>query len=498
MSHDRAISDVIDDRLDGYRKRLFDLLAQPSISTTGEGMDAAADLAVETVEAAGLRATRIETDRYPLVYAEFDPVGTDARDGAGRATGSDVPTVLFYGHYDVQPPGDRGEWDSPAFEPTVRDGAIYARGAGDNKGQFVAHVFAVDALRAADAVPDVRVKLLIEGGEESGSAGFRAYLRDDPDVLTDVDLVYVADGPRHAVARSAFDGDGSSTDDAEAARDDSGTGRRGVPTLIYGNRGVLAFEVECRTANTDLHSGNFGGPVPAATNELVAALSSMRADGTDEITVDGFHDGIEVTDGDRELVAAIPDDGDVIREELGLSRLAGEVPYYEQLLTRPTMTINGLSGGYQGEGMKTVLPNEASAKLDCRLVPNQDPDAVFEAIRDHLSALNSNLAVTKRSTFPPVKTPVDASEGTVVADALESVWGAPPIELPVLGGSLPAAYFRALDALSDVPILVVPYANHDQGNHSPNEHLDLDCFENGIRTTAAVLRGLEGSTAMRE
>ena len=505
MSHDRAISDVIDDRLDGYRERLFDLLAQPSVSTTGEGMDAAAALVVDTVEAAGFRATRVETDRHPLVYAEFDPAGADARDGAGREPGADVPTVLFYGHYDVQPPGDPDEWDSPAFEPTVRDGAIYARGAGDNKGQFIAHAFAVDALRAADAVPDVRVKLLIEGGEESGSAGFRAYLRDDPDVLADVDLVYVADGPRHAVARPVLDGDEASTGDSGAmgdnsgtTGDDSGAGRRGVPTLIYGNRGVLAFEVECRTANTDLHSGNFGGPVPAATNELVAGLSSMRADGTDEITVDGFHDGIEVTDGDRELVAAIPDDGDEIREELGLSRLAGEVPYYEQLLTRPTMTINGLSGGYQGEGMKTVLPNEASVKLDCRLVPNQDPDAVFEAIRDHLLAVNPELTVTKRSTFPPVKTPVDAPEATVVADALESVWGASPIELPVLGGSLPAAYFRTLDALSDVPILVVPYANHDQGNHSPNEHLDLDCFENGIRTTAAVLRGLEGPTATRE
>ncbi|MFC6752922.1 M20/M25/M40 family metallo-hydrolase [Halorubrum tibetense] len=505
MSHDRAISDVIDDRLDGYRERLFDLLAQPSVSTTGEGMDAAAALVVDTVEAAGFRATRVETDRHPLVYAEFDPAGADARDGAGREPGADVPTVLFYGHYDVQPPGDPDEWDSPAFEPTVRDGAIYARGAGDNKGQFIAHAFAVDALRAADAVPDVRVKLLIEGGEESGSAGFRAYLRDDPDVLADVDLVYVADGPRHAVARPVLDGDEASTGDSGAmgdnsgtTGDDSGAGRRGVPTLIYGNRGVLAFEVECRTANTDLHSGNFGGPVPAATNELVAGLSSMRADGTDEITVDGFHDGIEVTDGDRELVAAIPDDGDEIREELGLSRLAGEVPYYEQLLTRPTMTINGLSGGYQGEGMKTVLPNEASAKLDCRLVPNQVPDAVFEAIRDHLLAVNPELTVTKRSTFPPVKTPVDAPEATVVADALESVWGASPIELPVLGGSLPAAYFRTLDALSDVPILVVPYANHDQGNHSPNEHLDLDCFENGIRTTAAVLRGLEGPTATRE
>ncbi len=484
MSHDDAISDVIHDRFDGYRDRLFDLLAQPSVSATGEGMDAAADLVVETVADAGFRVKRIETDRHPLVYAEFEPDGSGGGDGTRRSTVAEVPTVLFYGHYDVQPPGDADEWESPAFEPTVRDGAIYARGAGDNKGQFAAHVFAVDALRAAEAVPDVRVKLLIEGGEESGSAGLRAYLREEPKALADVDLVYVADGPRHAVARASPDGDGTSR---------SENGRRGVSTLIYGNRGVLAFEVECRTANADLHSGNFGGPVPAATNELITALSSMRTDDGDAITVDGFHDGIAVTDADRELVAAIPDEGETIREELGLAGLSGDLPYYEQLLTRPTMTINGLSGGYQGDGTKTILPSVASAKLDCRLVPNQDPDAVFEAIRDHLSTVNPDLTVTKQSTFPPVKTPPDTPEATVIADALESVWGSSPIELPVLGGSLPAAYFRQVNALSEVPILVVPYANHDQGNHSPNEHLDLDCFENGIRTTAAVLRRLNGS-----
>ncbi len=480
MTPTDSVVATIDDRLAEYRSQLFDLLAQPSISTTGEGMEAAADLVVDTAESAGFRAERIETERYPLVYGEFDPTRTDET--------NNIPTILFYGHYDVQPPGAPDEWDSPAFKPTVRNGSIYARGAGDNKGQFAAHLFAVDALRAADAVPNVRVKLLIEGGEESGSAGLREYLTDEPVALADVDLVYVADGPRHAVGRKIDESD-------PATGTDSAPVREGVPTLIYGNRGVLSFDVECRTANTDLHSGNFGGPVPAATNELVSALSSMRADEGDEIDVDGFHNGIEVTTADRELVASIPDDGETIGKELDLPRLAGDGSYYEQLLTRPTMTINGLTGGYQGEGTKTVLPAKASAKLDCRLVPYQDPDAVFERIRDHLMAVDSNLVVTKRSTFPPMKTPVDTPIAEVITDALESVWEEPPMELPVLGGSLPAAYFREVSALANVPILVVPYANHDQGNHSPNEHLDVDCFENGIRTSAAVLRGLEESNA---
>ncbi len=477
-----ATDTVISDRFDRYRDRLFDLLSQPSVSATGRGMDAAADLVVDIFTETGFDTTRIETDRYPLVYGETGPAtGSDESVTEEGSAGKTVPTVLFYGHYDVQPPGDPEAWDSPAFEPTVRDGAVYARGAGDNKGQFVTHTFAVDALRAADTFPDVRVKLLVEGGEESGSGGLKAYLRTQPDALSDVDLVYVADGPRHAVAQTH----GAEADSADPVR-------TGVPTLIYGNRGILSFEIHCRTARTDLHSGNFGGPVPAATNELVTALSSMRADDGDAITVDRFHDGIDVTEADRELVAAIPDDSDAIRDELDVSRFAGDAPYYEQLLTRPTMTINGVTGGYRGEGTKTIIPAAASAKLDCRLVPGQDPDAVFEAIQRHLSAVAPDLDVTKQSTFPPMKTPVDTPVGAVIGDALESVWDETPVELPVLGGSLPAAYFRDVSALADVPILIVPYANHDQGNHSPNEHLDLTCFENGIRTSAAVIRRLDG------
>ena len=465
--NDDAITAAVGDGLDAYRDRLFDLLAQPSVSTTGEGMAAAADLVTETLADAGLDATRIDTERHPLVYAERGPGGRGSEDH---------PTVLCYGHYDVQPPGDRDEWDSPPFEPTVRNGSVYARGAGDNKGQFFAHAFAVDALIAADAFPDVTVKLLIEGGEESGSAGLRGYLDGDPDELADVDLVYVADGPRHAVARG----------------DD---GREGVPTLVYGNRGVLSVQLDLRSANTDLHSGNFGGPVPAATNRLVSALASMRTDDGDGIGVDGFHEGIRVTDADRELVAAIPDDGDAIRRELDLDALATDRPYYERLLTRPTMTINGLSGGYQGDGMKTVLPASASAKLDFRLVPHQDPDAVFEAVRAHLREHDPRIEVTKQGTFPPMKTPVETPLARPVRTALETVWGRDPVELPVLGGSLPAAYFREVEALTDVPVLVVPYANHDQGNHSPNEHLDLDRFENGIRTSARVIDAIAAAAA---
>ncbi|MFB6235356.1 MAG: M20/M25/M40 family metallo-hydrolase [Halopenitus sp.] len=484
--HDDALATAIDDRLGEYRERLFDLLRQPSISTTGEGMDAAGDLVVETLEESGLDAELIETSRHPLVYAERVPESVER----GEVPADTVPTVVFYGHYDVQPPGDEAAWESPAFEPTVRDGSIYARGAGDNKGQFACHAFAVDALLAADPFPEVIVKLVVEGGEESGSHGLREYLEDGAREIEDADLVYVADGPQHAVAPGAAEADeeGDGLRDGEEPID---VERDSRPTLIYGNRGVLSFQLDHRTANTDLHSGNFGGPVPAATNELVEALSSMRGPGGDEITVDGFHDGVEITEADRELVEAIPDDSAAIAADLDLTHFASDDPYYERLLTQPTMTINGLSGGYQGEGMKTVLPSEATAKLDCRLVPHQNPNDVFDAIRDHLDEVAPDVEATKQSTFPPMKTPVDAPAADPVESALAAVWGDSPIELPVLGGSLPAAYFREVDALSDVPVLIVPYANHDQGNHSPNEHLDVENFENGIRTSAQVLREIE-------
>ena len=483
---DAAVADAVEARLADYRASLFEVLRQPSVSTTGEGMAEAADLVVEALADCGFETELIDTERYPLAYAERLPASVRE----GETDPADVPTVVFYGHYDVQPPGDEDAWDSPAFEPTVRDGRIYARGVGDNKGQFLAHAFAVDALDAADAFPEVAVKLLVEGGEESGSAGLVEYLESGAPKIADADLIYVADGPQHAVGPTEDANGGGAAGEATAA--DLAGSREGKPTLIYGNRGVLAFQLDCRTANTDLHSGNFGGPVPAATNRLVGALSSMRGPDGDAITVEGFHDGAAVTDADRELVAAIPDDSAVIAADLDVRAFEGDGTYYERLLTEPTMTVNGLSGGYQGEGMKTVLPATASAKLDCRLVPGQDPHAVFDAVEAHLAERFPEVEATKQSTFPPMKTPVDTPAAAPVAAALEAAYGEAPVELPVLGGSLPAALFRTVDALADVPVLVVPYGDHDQGNHSPNEHMSLDRFEKGIRTSAAVVRELDG------
>lgn len=437
------ISAIVDDRYETYQESLFELLSQPSVSSTGEGMDECVDLLVSILQEYGFdTASAIETERYPVVYAE-------------RFVDEAAPTVVFYGHYDVQPPGERSLWDSPPFEPTIRDESIYARGSGDNKGQLLTHVFALDALTAAGDEPTVNVKLLFEGGEENGSLGLIDYLSGSPAELADVDLVYVADGPMHPSRR---------------------------PTVIYGNRGILSVQLEHETATDDLHSGNFGGPIPNAANELVELLGTM-IDG-DRVTVDGFYDDVHITDADRELVAGIPFDEDETLDSLGLDRLATESPYYERLLLEPTLTINGITSGYGGEGMKTIIPHRASAKLDTRLVPDQDPDRVFERIEEHAAAHNPAVELTKMGTFPPMKTPLDTPAAEPLKGALRAVWGVEPVEMPLLGGSLPAAHFRTE---LDVPVLVVPYANPDQGNHSPNEHLDQVCFRNGIESTAQFL-----------
>jgi acetylornithine deacetylase/succinyl-diaminopimelate desuccinylase-like protein len=438
----------IDAEIDGYREDLFELLRQPSISATGEGMEACAELVGGLFETYGFDSwRRIETSRYPLVYAEWtvDP---------------SQPTVLFYGHYDVQPAGDESLWASPPFDPTVRDGAIYARGSGDNKGQFLTHLFALDALLSttdADG-PPVNVRCLIEGGEENGSVGLEEYLHGDPVELGDIDFTYVADGPMH---------------------------RSGRPTIIYGNRGLLSFRLELERANRDVHSGNLGGPVPSASNDLVDVVASLWDE--DGIAVEGVYDAIDIPQTHRALVDDIPVDEDAIRSNLGLDEFATDRPYYEQLLLEPAITVNGIRSGYVGEGMKTVRPCEAAANLDIRLLPNQDPEAVFELVEAHVHEREPAVDVSWLGSFPPMLSPVDTPQEAVIREALAAVWGTEPVEMPLYGGSLPAAHFRT--AL-DVPVLVVPYANNDQNNHAPNEHLDVECFRNGIETSAQVLHRL--------
>jgi len=464
------VSDDPTDRLDavdrraeeGFEDALADLerlLAQPSISATGEGVRECTALAASLCEAYGFdRTSTVETPGQPAVVAHAD------------APAPDAPTVLLYGHYDVQP-ADPEEWTTPPFEPTRRPGPdgrerIYARGAGDNKGQWFAHLCAVRAWREAGELP-TNVTLLLEGEEESGSPNLDALVERHTDTLA-ADLAFVADGP---------------------------IDQSGRPHVLMGARGLLYVQIDARGPNRDLHSGNYGGPVPNPAWELVRLLASMR-DGDGRVTIDGFYDDVRpVGERDREALAAMPFDPEATREDLDVEAFAagpGE-SYLETLLYYPTLNVAGFTAGYGGEGAKTVLPSQAQVKLDMRLVADQEPDAVFERFREHVhrhATGTVRLEVTRHARMHPQRTPLDHPVREPVTDAVTDAWGVEPVLKPTLGGSLPTAAFeRELGA----PCVVVPYANSDENNHSPDENLAVDCFRNGVATTARLLATLPGA-----
>ena len=445
----------VDERFDRLLEDLFELIAQPSISATGEGVEECTDLVEELCLAYGFDDVRVvETPGQPSVIAHA---------GAGAAD-DDRPTVLVYGHYDVQPVTPE-LWTTPPFEPTIREGPdgterIYARGAGDNKGQWFAHLCAVRALRETTGLP-VDVTLLLEGEEESGSPNFEAVVRDNADELA-ADLAYVADGPIDASNR---------------------------PHVVFGARGIAYVALEARGPNRDLHSGNFGGPVPNPARELVRLLGSM----TDEfghVTVEGFHDDVRpMTDLDREVLAAIPFDEAAMKADLDVEAfsLAPDESYLERLLYHPTLNIAGFTSGYGGEGMKTIVPSRARAAVDMRLVADQDPRDVYETFLAHVETHRSpgvEVDVSLLGTMTPQRTPLDHPVREPIMGAVRAAWDQEPILKPTLGGSVPTAYFSEY---LDVPVVMVPYANRDENNHSPDENLSLECFRKGIRTTIRVL-----------
>ena len=436
---------LVDDGLESYRESLFTLLEQPSISTEGVGMDACAETLLHLLERYGLDATRrIETETHDLLYGEY-------------LVGDGRPTVLFYGHYDVQPADNDAEWRSDPFEPTLRDDSIFARGVGDNKGQLLAHVFALDVATTIDPGLAFNVKVLFEGGEESGSVGLQSYLDGEPPELEDVDFVFVSDGPMHS---------------------------SGDPTIIYGNRGLLAMELVCETARTDLHSGNYGGPMPNAAEDLARVVASLyEGDRSTEVAVEGFYDDIAVKDWAVDLIARVPYDPSAIEAETGVTP-SDAAEYYTELLLTPTLSVNGLMSGHAGDGIKTVIPATARATLDARLVPDQVPSRIYERIERHVENHPVPATLTKLGELPPMQSSPDGPYANAIRRALIESWEVRPVEMPLMGGSLPSAYIQ--DALS-VPVFIVPYANPDQGNHSPNEHLTMECFRSGILTSANFL-----------
>ncbi|WP_342734343.1 M20/M25/M40 family metallo-hydrolase [Bradyrhizobium sp. B117] len=440
----------IDANRDQFVNRLLDYLRHPSISAQNIGMGEVAELLVSMLTRLGLQAQIIPTSGYPVVMGRWE-----------RAPGA--PTILLYGHYDVQPPDPLGAWISPPFEPTVRDGRVYARGAGDNKGQHFAQLLALESHLAVHGRLPCNVLIVLEGEEETGSPHIAEFVRTHRDLLR-TDLVVTADGPLHESGR---------------------------PIITYGVRGIAAFELRARAANRDVHSGNFGGIVPNPIWTLVQLLATMKnADG--EITINGFHDDVMVpTEIERAAAAQLPQNTEEIKRDLALAGLdyPADRPLADRLMFCPTMTINGLHGGYGGPGSKTIVPHEAFVKCDARLVERQDPDDILRKIEAHVGRHAPDVEFVRVESTPPSRTPLDAPFSSVVQSAVRTAHGIEPLIYPSLGATLPDYVFTKI---LGVPSFVVPYANADEANHAPNENIKIDCFLRGIRTGAALLDAVGG------
>jgi acetylornithine deacetylase/succinyl-diaminopimelate desuccinylase-like protein len=438
--------------IDAHRQqhldRLFAYLRQPSISAHGLGIAETAEMVARDLRAIGLGPRIIPTAGWPMVLGE-------------RNDAPGVPTVLLYGHYDVQPPDPLDEWVSPPFEPTIRDGRIYARGVGDNKGQHFAQILALEGTIACRGSLPCNVKVLLEGEEEIGSPRMADFAREHRADLA-ADLVITSDGPV----------------------DESGQSR-----IVFGVRGVLSFALHARGANRDLHSGNWGGVAPNPLWTLVHLLGTMKND-RGEITIDGFYDNVQpMTDLERRALAALPLDIEAVKSSLDLAQFDQPLDrgFFERLSAWPTLTINGLHGGYGGPGSKTVLPHEAVARCDIRMVEAQTADEIFAKVEAHVRQHAPGVELVRQGSMDPSKTPLDSPYAGPIRRGIVAAQGAEPLLVPALGGSLPDYVFTKL---LGIPAFNVPYANADEANHAPNENLEVERFFLGIKTGAAMLAHL--------
>ncbi len=440
--------EFVDAHQDEFLNDLIDLLRIPSVSTLSEHKPdvlRAAQWLVDHFKQIGMtRADLIETGGNPLVYAEWLGAGDDAR------------TVLVYGHYDVQPADDEaGLWQSDPFEPEIRDGNLYARGATDDKGQTFAQIKAVHALLKAGQMP-VNVKFILEGSEESGSEEIHDFVRDNRALLA-CDVVLLSDTHILALDR---------------------------PTIVTGLRGITYLEIEVRGPDHDLHSGMYGGIVHNPLQALAEILAQLHTpDG--RVAAPGFYDAVRVLSAEeREALSQVPYTVEQLKAETGVKAAWGEPGYalHERRGIRPTLEINGIWGGWTGEGAKTVLPARATAKVSCRLVPDQDPKVIEGLIRDYVTSLtpetvSSEVRGLHDGMWAVVETDSPYMQAAVRAYAFG--FGAEPVFVRE-GGSIPVVgtFQKELDA----PVVMMGFGLPDDNLHGPNEKFTLVCFEKGIKT----------------
>ncbi len=444
---------------------LVDFLRIPSISSLKNHLpdvEQAAQWTAGRMRKAGIENVQVmPTAGHPVVYGDWL-----------HAAGA--PTVLIYGHFDVQPADPLNLWTTPPFEPDVRDGRVYARGAGDDKGNMLIPILVAEAFLKTEGTLPVNLKFIFEGQEEIGSPQFVPFVAENRALLA-ADLVISADGGQEAEDQ---------------------------PVLLVGLKGLVPLQVDVYAANTDLHSGVHGGAVPNPIHALVRILDSLRnPDG--RIAVPGFFDAVvDLSDEERRQIAAVPFDEQKYLADLGVTTGFGEPGYTtrERAWARPTLELNGIWGGFEGEGVKTVLPKEAHAKITCRLVADQDPDEVYRAIDAHVRRVagEQTPGVRVEVTQQPGKAypylmPADHPANRLVGDVLASLYGKPP-HFVRMGGSVPVlvAFLRQLGVYT----VTLAFALDDERHHAPDEFFRLASFERGKRAFGAVWerigeRGLE-------
>ncbi len=446
----QATNAFVDQHRDRLLEELKEFLRIPSISTLPEhsaDVKRAAGFVADKLRAAGLENVEIiPTAKHPLVYAEWM-----------HAPGK--PTVLCYGHYDVQPPDPLELWTTPPFEPTLRDGNLYARGSADDKGQMYMHVKAIEALRAVNGKLPLNVKFLIEGEEEVGGESVAKYVAENAPKLK-ADVALVSDTALYA---------------------------EGIPTLCIGLRGLVYTEIEARGPARDLHSGLYGGAAPNAVFGLVELLSRMK-DASGVIRIPGMYDDVEPpTAAEKASWMTLPfDERDFLKFEVGSTKLTGEPGFtvLERVWARPTLEVHGIAGGFTAAGAKTVIPAKATAKVSMRLVPRQDPEKIILAykafVRDNTPA-GIETEVRVLSAGPAIMVNPDHPAIDIAARAFRDILGRETVFVRS-GGSIPIVGDFA--KYLGIPTILMGFGLPDDGLHSPNEKYKLSNYYSGIMTIA--------------
>jgi acetylornithine deacetylase/succinyl-diaminopimelate desuccinylase-like protein len=443
------VIDFINTNRDKYVDELKAYLAIPSISALPEhaaDVKRCAEWTAGEMRRIGMNNVRlIDTPGFPVVYGDW--LGAEG-----------APTILFYGHYDVQPVDPLNLWESPPFEATVRDGEIYARGSADDKGQVFMHLKAIEAHLKQNGKLPCNIKVILEGEEEVGSANLDDFVKDHRDELK-ADVVVISDSPM-------FD--------------------RGIPSICYGLRGLVYFQIDLRGTKSDLHSGSFGGAVANPAFVLANVLAQMKDRGG-HVKIPGFYDDVrELREEEREQWRRLPFNEKRYAKELGAPRLWGETGYstLERVWARPTFEVNGILSGFTGEGAKTVIPAVAMAKVSMRLVPNQDPDKIAQLFEDHVKKVapkTVEVKVTRMHGGKPWMTEFDNKYVQAAGRAIKQGFGQEPV-FNREGGSIPVV--ATFQEILGLPSVLFGVGLPDENAHAPNEKLDLGNFHGGIIASA--------------